>query len=102
MPGILDVGGVDQTAELTASLQYFSLRWGKEARSDMLRKVEAEASKMAEAQGEDVASESSAGGKSSVVPGKRASSSPPNGIWEGARSLSGWANLQAGGGAVGE
>ena len=41
----------------------------------MSRKVEAEARKLAE--GEDVASDSSAGKKSSVVPGKRPRGRPP-------------------------
>ena len=71
------VGGADQTAALTARVEALWLRWEKESRSDMLRKVEAEARKMAEAQSEDVASESSAGGKSSVVRGKRARGRPP-------------------------
>ena len=53
-----EVGGVAQTAALTASLDAFWLRWEKEARSDVSRKVEAEARKLA--RGEDVASESSA------------------------------------------
>ena len=75
--GTREVGGADQTAALIARVEAFWLRWEKEARSDMLRKVEAEARKMAEAQGEDVASESSAGGKSSVVPGKKARGRPP-------------------------
>ena len=39
----------------------FWLRWEKEARSDMVRQVNAEARKVAKAQGEDVASESCAG-----------------------------------------
>ena len=58
-------------------MEAFWLRWEKEARSDMVRKVEAEARKVAEAMGEDVASESSAGGKSSVLPAKRARGRPP-------------------------
>ena len=63
LPGTREVGGADQTAALTARVEAFWLRWEKEARSDMLRKV--------------AASESFAGGKSSVVPGKRARSTPP-------------------------
>ena len=51
------------------------MRWEKEARSDMSRKVEAEARKLA--QGNDVASESSARKKSSVVSGKRSRGRPP-------------------------
>ena len=58
-------------------MEAFWLRWEKEARSDMVRKVEAKARKVAEAIGEDVASESSAGGKSSVLPAKRARGRPP-------------------------
>ena len=58
-------------------VEAFWLRWEKEARSDRLRKVEAEARKVGEAHGEDVASESSAGGKSSVLPAKRARGRPP-------------------------
>ena len=96
------VGGADQTAALLPGLEAFWLMWEKEARSDMLRKVEAEARKMAEAQGEDVASESSAGGKFSVVPAKRARGSPPQGAREGAGILSGQANLRDAAGAVGE
>ena len=65
-----------QTAALTAMVEAFWLRWEKEARSDMSRKVAAEARKLAH--GEDVASESSAGKKSSVVPGKRSRGCPPN------------------------
>ena len=102
LPGTRVVGGADQTAALLARVEAFWPRWEKEARSDMLRKVEAEARKMAEAQGEDVASESSAGGKSSVVPGKRARGRPPIGAREGAGSLSGRANLRAAAGAVRE
>ena len=76
LPRTREVGGADQTAALTARVEAFWLRWEKEARSDMLRKVKAEARKMAEAQGEDVASESFVGGKFSVVPGKRARGCP--------------------------
>ena len=68
VPGTRE-GGVAQTAALTARVEAFLLRWEKEARSYMLRKVEAEARKLAE--GEDVASECFVGKKSSVVPGKR-------------------------------
>ena len=75
--GVLPGGGADQSAALLARVEAFWLRWEKEVRSDMLRKVEAEARKMAEAQGEDVAFESSARGKSFVVPGKRARGRPP-------------------------
>ena len=64
-----------QTAALTARVEAFWLRWEEEARSDMSRKVEAEARKLA--QGEDVASESSARKKLSVVPGKRTRGRPP-------------------------
>ena len=77
LQGTREVGGADQRAALTARVESFWLRWQKEARSDMSRKVEAEARKLAEAQGEDVASESSAAGKSSVVPGRRARGRPP-------------------------
>ena len=77
VPGTREVGGVDQGTALVARLEAFWLRWEKEARSDMVRKVEAEARKVAEAMGEDVASESSAGGKSSMLPAKRASGRPP-------------------------
>ena len=76
LPGTREVGGVDQSAALLARVEAFWLRWEKEARSDMVRKVEAEARKVAEAIGEDVASESSAGGKSSVLPAKRARGRP--------------------------
>ena len=51
LPGTREVGGVAQTAALTARVEAFWLRWEKEARSDMSRKVEAEARKLA--QGED-------------------------------------------------
>ena len=77
LPGTRDVGGADQTAALTARVEAFWLRWEKEARSDMLHRVEAETRKMAEAQREDVAFEPFAGGKSSVVPRKRARGRPP-------------------------
>ena len=77
MPGTREVGGADQLAALPARVGAFWLRWEKEARSDMLRKVEAEARKMAEAQGDDVALESSAGGKSSVVLWRRPRGCPP-------------------------
>ena len=75
LPGTREVGSADQTAALTARVDAFWLRWEKEARSDVSRKVEAEAQKLA--QGEDVASESSAGKKSSVVTGKRSCGRPP-------------------------
>ena len=77
LPGTREVGGVDQLAALLARVEAFWLRWKKEARSDMVRKVEAEAWMVAEAIGEDVASDSSAGGKSSVLPAKRARGRPP-------------------------
>ena len=67
---------MDQSAALLVRVEAFWLRWEKEARSDMVRKVEAEARKVAEAMGEDVASESSAGGKSSVLSAKRARARP--------------------------
>ena len=76
LPGTREGGGADQTAALTARVDAFWLGWEKEVRSDMSRKLEAEARKLA--QGQDVASESSAGKKSSVVPGKR-SRGPPQG-----------------------
>ena len=72
LSGTREVGGVDQSTALFARVEAFWLRWEKEARSDMLCKVEAEARKVTEAEGEDVASESSAGGKSSVLTAKRA------------------------------
>ena len=68
-PGTREVAGAAQTAALTARVAAFWLKWEKAARSDMSRKVEAEARKLA--QGEDVISESSDDEKSSVVPGKR-------------------------------
>ena len=77
LPGTREVGGVDQSAALLARVEAFWLRWEKEARSDMGRKVEAEVRKVAKAMGEDVAWESSAGGKSSVLPAKRARGRPP-------------------------
>ena len=77
LPGTREVGGVDQGTALVARVEAFWLRWEKEVRSDMVRKVEAEARKVAEAQGEDVASESSARGKSPVLPVKRACCRPP-------------------------
>ena len=77
LPGTRKVRGADQTAALTTRVEAFWLRWGKEARSDMSCKVESEARKLAEPQGEDVASEFSAGGKCSVVAGKRARVRPP-------------------------
>ena len=43
VPRTREVGGADQAAALTARVDAFSLRWEKEARSDMSRKVEAEA-----------------------------------------------------------
>ena len=51
LPGTREVGGVAQTAALTARVEAFWPRWPKEARSDMSRKAEAEARKLA--QGED-------------------------------------------------
>ena len=98
LPGTREVGGADQSTALLARVEAFWLRWEKEARSDMLRKLEAEASKMAEAQGEDVASESCAGGKSSVLPGKSARGRPP----KVPGSLSDRANVRAGAVALGE
>ena len=67
--GTREVCGPEQMAALNARVEAFWLRWEKDARSDMSRKVEAEARKLAH--GEDVASESSAGKKSSIVPRKR-------------------------------
>ena len=75
LPGTREVGGAEQTAALTAWVDAFWLRWEKEARSDMSRKVEAEAWKLVK--GEDVASECSARKISSVVPGKRSRGRPP-------------------------
>ena len=66
LPGTREVGGVAQTASPAARVEAFWLRWENEARSDMLRKVEAQQQKLA--QGEDVALKTSAGKKSSVVP----------------------------------
>ena len=77
LPRTREVGGVDQCTALSARVQAFWLRWEKEARIDMLCKVEAEARKVAVAHGEDVASESCAGGKSSVLPAKSARGRPP-------------------------
>ena len=77
LPRTREIGGVHQGTALVARVEGFWLRWEKEACSDMMRKVEAEARKVAEAHGEDVASESSAGGKSSVLPAKRARGRPP-------------------------
>ena len=77
LPGTREVGGVDQLTALFPRVEAFWLRWEKEACSDMWRKVEAEARKVAEAQGEDVASESFAGGKSSALPANRAPGRPP-------------------------
>ena len=68
---------MDHSAALLARVEAFWLRWEKEAPSDMVRKVEAKARKVAEAMGKDVASESSARGKSSVLPAKRARGRPP-------------------------
>ena len=39
LPGTREVGGVDQSTALFARVEAFWLRWEKEARSDMLRKV---------------------------------------------------------------
>ena len=75
LPGTRKAGGVAQTAALTARVEAFWLRREKEARSDMSRKVEGEARKLA--RGEDVALESSAGKKSSMVPGQRSRGPPP-------------------------
>ena len=44
-PGTREVGGVAQTAALIARVETFWLRWEEEARSDVSRKVEAEARK---------------------------------------------------------
>ena len=52
LPRTREVGGADQRAALIARVEAFWLRWEKEARSDMSRKVEAEARKLA--QREDV------------------------------------------------
>ena len=101
VPRTREVGGVDQSTALFARVEAFWLRWEKEARSDMLRKVQAEARKVAEAQGEDVASESSAGGKSSVLPAKGARGRPPRCLGR-SRGLSGRANIRACAGALGE
>ena len=67
LPRTREVGGVDESAALLVRVEGFWLRWEKEARSDMVRKVGAETQKVAEATDEDVASQSSAGGKSSVL-----------------------------------
>ena len=75
LPGTSEVGGVAQTEAHTARVEACWLRWEKDARSDMSRKAEAEALKLP--QGEDVASESSFGKKSSIVPGKRTRRDPP-------------------------
>ena len=80
LPRTREVGGADKRGALTARLEGFWLRWEKEARSDMSRKVEAEARKLA--QGEDVASESSTGKASSMVLGKRSSGRPPKAPWK--------------------
>ena len=47
LPRTREVGGEAQTAALTARVHAFWLRWEKEARSDMSRKVEGEARKLA-------------------------------------------------------
>ena len=75
LPRTREVVDADQTAALTARVEAFWLRWEKEARSDMSRKLEAEARRLA--QGEAVASESSAGKGSSVVPRRRSRGRPP-------------------------
>ena len=75
VPGRREVGCADQTAALNLRVDAFWLRWEKEARSDMSRKVEAKAQKLA--QGEDVASESSVGKGSPVVPWNRSRGRPP-------------------------
>ena len=98
LPGTREVAGVAQTAALTARVEAFWLRWEKEARSDMSRKVEVEAQKLA--QGEDVASQSSAGKKSYVVPGQRSRGRPPQGARTGAGCHSGRANVRATAAAV--
>ena len=100
VPAKREVGGVAQTVAHTASLEAFWLRWEKEARSNMSRKVEAEARKPA--RGEDVASEASVLKKSSAVPGKRSGGCPPQGARKGAGCHSGSPNLQAAAAAVGE
>ena len=94
LPGTREVGSVAPTAALAARVE------GKEACSDKSRKVEAEARKLA--QGKDVALESSAGKKSSMVPGKRSRGRPPQGARKGAGSHSGRATLRAATAAVGE
>ena len=75
LPGTREVGGAAQTAALTTRAEAFWLRWDNEAHSDMSRKVEAEARKLAH--GEDVASESSGRNKSSLVRGKQSRGRPP-------------------------
>ena len=82
LPGTREVGGADQTAALTARVEAFWLRWEKEVRSDMLRKVEAEARKMAEAQGEDVERQLGLGSVCQGVQHLAAFLDPPRGIWE--------------------
>ena len=62
----------------------------KEARSDMSRKVEAEARRL----GEDVVSESSARKKSSVVPWQRSRGRPRQGAGKGAGCHSGRAKVR--------
>ena len=47
LPGTREVGGVDQSTATFARVEAFWLRWEKEAGTDMLRKVEAEARKVA-------------------------------------------------------
>ena len=58
LPGTREVGALHQSTALFARVEAFWLRWEKEARSDMLRKVEAETRNVAEGEGEDVAFES--------------------------------------------
>ena len=77
LPGTRAVGGVAQTAALTARVEAFWLRWEKDARSDMSRKVEAAARKLAK--GEGLASESCARKNSSIVVPEHT----PPGRWTG-------------------
>ena len=65
--GTGEVGALALTVALTVRLEAFWLRWEKEVQSDVSRNVEAEARKLA--QGEDVASETSAVKK--IVSGPR-------------------------------
>ena len=95
LSGTCEVGGADQTAALIARVDAFWLRWEKEACSDMSRKVEAEARKLAK--GEDVAPESCAAKKIFRGPweeDRRPPPPPPQGarIWVPLRSpaVNGW------------